>query len=244
MPTQALGTPPPDLRGSGEYQPYPPPSGRPPGRRPGSHGGLGADRSKAVDYTLKGLGLLGVALVSGFLWFLIRNDPGQPTTPTSSSQTTQNGVYSFQAFHGATVVTDCAAHATEQVKSYLSAHPCVSLTRSLYTASLTDGQKVVTSVAVVQMGNSAAAGALRRISDGDNTGHVTDLVEDGTVIPNGPSDLQEAGYSSTTRGSRLIVVMTEYVDGGLDTAANLRSNDTALKAVSQDAINQGIGQGG
>jgi hypothetical protein len=242
MPMQALGAPPPDLQGSGEYQSYPPPGQAPPGRRPGQQRGLGADRSKLVDYTLKGLGLLGVALVSGFLWFLIRNDPAQSTSQASPPQTTQNGVYTFQAFHGATVVTDCAAHATEQVKAYLSAHPCVSLTRSLYTASMTDGQKVVTSVAVVQMGNSAAANALRRISDGNGTGHVTDLVEDGVVIPNGPTELQDAGYFSTAKGSRLIVVMTEYVDNGLDSPGNLKTNDTALKAVSADAANQGIGQ--
>jgi hypothetical protein len=239
MPMQALGAPPPDLQANSEYQQYPPP-GRPTGG-PGPARPR-ADRSKLLDYSLKCLGLVGVALIAGFLWFLIRNNPAQPAQVQSTPPSTTAGVYAFQAFHGATDETDCAGHSKGLVRNYLAGHSCAGLTRSLYTASLTNGQKVVTSVAVAQMESPSSAAALKKISDENGSGHIKDLVEDGVVIPGGPADLQEAGYYSMVKGSRLIVVMTEYVDGSMDTGANLTSSDTALKAVSQDAANQGIGQ--
>jgi hypothetical protein len=232
MPMQALGAPPPDL--APEYS-YPPPVRRPEppkGRVP---------RGKALDYGLKGLGLLGVALVSGLLWFLIRNNPapaGQALAPPPSQS---GGVYQFQPYHGATTDPDCAAQSTDRVKLFLQQHSCVSLTRSLYTAALPDSEKVITSVVVVRMDSAADASALRILSDGNGTGHVKDLVEAGVVIPGGPSDLQEGGYFSVVRGSRVVVVMTEYVDGSQDNTANLSSSNQALRAVSQDAAKQGIG---
>jgi hypothetical protein len=232
---QALGAPPPDLQAQ-QYQPPGRPTGGPGQQRPKP------DRSKLLDYSLKGLGLLGVALIAGFLWFLIRNNPAQPAPVQSAPPTSTTGVYAFQAYHGATDETDCAGHSTGLVRNYLAAHSCAGLIRSLYTASLTNGQKVVTSVAVVRMASASSAEALRQISDENGSGHVKDLVEDGVVIPGGPGTLQDAGYYSMVKGSRLIVVMTEYVDGAMDNKANLNASDTALKAVSKDAANQGIGQ--
>ncbi len=200
-------------------------------------------RAKLIDYALKGLGLLGVALVSGLLWYLIRNNPA----PTGAAQTPPPsqtvGVYQFQPYHGIATETDCAAHSTDRVKAFFQQHPCVTLTRSLYTTSLTNSQKVITSIAVVRMDNAAGAKLLQQVSDENGSGHVKDLVEDGVVIPGGPNALQDAGYYSVVRGSRVIVVMTEYVDGTLDTHGNLTSTNRTLRAVSQDAVKQGIGLG-
>lgn len=238
MPMQALGAPPPDLQPpSGYGPPYPPPE-RPRNRRPG---GFLRDRGKLVDFTLKGLGLVGVALVSGFLWYLIRNDPAAPSQANTNQPQQTTGIYAFQPYQGASMVTDCANHATDRVRAYLVTHPCTSLTRSLYTASLTDGDKVITSVAVVKMNTQAAAKGLRQVSDADNSGHVKDLVEEGTVIPGGPNNLQNAGYVSRIKGTDVIIIMTEYVDNNQDSQNNLNANDTTLKAVSSDAAKQNLG---
>ncbi len=266
MPMQALGAPPPDLQPStgygGPYQsqyggqpPYggsqPRPGGRPvaggrpvTGGRPAARGGPGnffKDRGKLADYTLKGLGLLGVALVAGFLWFLIRNDPATPNQANTNQQQQTGGQYTFTPYQQPSTVTNCAAHATDQVQAYLQQHPCTGMTRSLYTTSLSGDDKVVTSIAVVHMDNANAARGLKRVSDGNATGHVKDLVEDGVVIPNGPKGLQDAGYYSKVKGSDVVIIMTEYVDINMDSAANLNTNDTTLKAVSSDAAKQGIG---
>lgn len=235
MPSSALGAPPPETSG---YAPYGR-SDRTTGR--GSGGRFRPDRSKLLDYTLKGLGLVGVALVSGFLWYLIRNNPAQQPAAHSAPPSAPAGVYAFQPFTNPSTVTNCAAHATRDVARYLENNPCVSLRRSLFTTSLTDSDKVITSVAVVRMPTDAAAAQLKKSSDGDNTGHIKDLVEDGVVVPGGPKNLQDAGYFSQQRGPRVIIVMTEFVDGTKDVSGTLSANDHTLRLVSADAAKQGIG---
>lgn len=247
LPMQALGAPPPDLQPSGPYRPQGGQTGGRPGARPGGRpggrgpGGFLRDRGKLVDYTLKGLGLLGVALVSGFLWYLIRNDPATPSATPPGQQTQSTGVYNFAPYTAPTTVTNCVAHSTERVRTYLQQHPCTSLTRSLYTATLSDGNKVITSVVIVMMDDSAAAKGLQQVSDGHGTGHIRDLVEDGTAVPGGPGSLQNAGYYSKVKGARVIVVMTEFLDKNQDSDGNLQANDSALIAVSADAAKQNLG---
>jgi hypothetical protein len=207
----------------------------------GGRGGFQPDRSKLLDYTLRGLGLVGVALVSGFIWFLIRNNPAQQPQAHTSGPTGPAGLYAFQPFSNPSTVTDCTAHSTDKLRVYLQEHPCVSLRRSLFTTTLPGGQKVITSVAVVRMSSQQDAAGLQTLSDRDATGHIKDLVEDGTQVPGGPSSLQNAGYHSALRGTRLVIVMTEYVDNTQDTQSNLQAHDKALKAVSADAAKQGVG---
>ncbi len=195
-----------------------------------------------MDYTLKGLGLLGVAVVSGFLWWLTHNQPPVQTENTGQpSQST--GKYSFTPYFSKAVVGDCANHATNQVAVFLQSHQCVSLTRSLWTATLPDGDKVLTSVAVVKMDNAADAANLDQISDASGSGHVRDQVEEGYPVPNGPSTLQDGGYASRAIGSEDVIVMTEFFNGAED--KHLSSQTAAkneLYAVSKDALNQKVGR--
>lgn len=246
MPTQSLGATPQDLPRTSDYGQYPPAPRRGPGgpRRP--QGGP-PPRSKALDYTLKGLGLLGIAVVSGLLWFLIRNNPAKPHQADNTPPPAPTGKYQFDPFQGQTTVSDCAAHSTGAVANFLKNDSCTSLTRSLYTTTLDGTQKVATSVAVVQMTSQGEAESLKSVSDEDNSGHVKDLIEDGVAtIPDGPSSLQLAGYESKVKGDKLIIVMTEYADKTMDASSNLnkKSTDDTLKAVSTDAIDQGLGMSG
>jgi hypothetical protein len=195
-----------------------------------------------MDYTLKGLGLFGVALVSGFLWFLTHNQAPIQTQNTAPSNQ-QTGKYSFTPYVAQTVVGDCPDHATKLVKNYLQAHQCVSMTRSLWTATLPDNDKVITSVAVVKMASPAEADALDKISGASNSGHVQDQVEEGYPVPNGPGTLQDGGYASKAIGSEDVIVMTEFAKGSED--VNLSSQTAAkneLYAVSEDALKQAIGR--
>jgi hypothetical protein len=232
---QALGGPPPDLgQQSGRYTGYPQREEPP---KPSRFGG--ATRSKAVEYTLKGLGLVGVAVVSGLLWYLIRNNPSAPTHPPVPTQS--NGAYTFEPYHSAQTDADCSAHATKDVRTFFRREPCVSLTRSLYTTKLADDERVITSVVVVRMTTPAQAADLRRVSDLTGSGHIKDLVEDGVAVPGGPHWLQDGGYDSAVSGSDVIVTTTEYVDNTQDTPANLTNKNADLKAVSTDAIRLGQG---
>jgi hypothetical protein len=231
---QALGAPPHDPgQQTGGYSGYQ--HGEPPERS--RLGGIG--KSTALEYTLKGLGLVGVAVVSGLLWYLIHNNPSAPTH--STQQTQSNSAYAFEPYHSAQTDADCAAHATQQVRNLLRREPCVSLTRSLYTTKLADDSRVISSVVVVRMTTPQQAQDLRNLSDSPNTGHIKDLVEDGVAVPGGPHWLQQGGYASGVSGSDFIVTMTEFVDNTQDTAPNLTSKSSDLTAVSTDAIRLGQG---
>jgi hypothetical protein len=233
MPMQALGAPPPDLQ-QGGYPPPPAPIGPPP---------FAPARSKALDYTLKGLGLLGVAVVSGFLWWLTHNQ-APATDQTAPPPQHPAGKYQFVPYVAVNTVGDCADHATAQVQAYLRQHPCVSMSRSLYTTTLSDNDKVISSVAVVRMPSAADAKGLDAVSKGNGTGHVEDQVEEGYQVPNGPTSLEAGGYESRSTGSTEVIVITAFLNGAEDNSHALAAQPTQdlLKAVSTDALNQNLGR--
>jgi len=236
MPMQALGAPPPDLPPAG-YPVQPPPAPHQP------QGPVRPARSKALDYTLKGLGLLGVALVSGFLWWLTHNQPPVDTQAASPPQHPA-GRYQFVPYFAVSTDTNCVKHSTGQVQTYLQQNPCLSLSRSLYTTTLSNGDKVISSVAVVKMPTAAQARALDDVSKANSTGHVTDQVEEGYPVPNGPTTLEDGGYKSQATGATEVIVITEFFNGAEDNAQALAAQDTValLKSVSTDALNQNLGR--
>jgi hypothetical protein len=237
MPMQALGAPPPDLHSGGFAAQQGPPRQTPP--RPGQQSRPG--RSKAMDYTLKGLGLLGVAVVSGFLWWLTHNQPPVQTQNTAPPQQ-HAGAYAFTPYVAQTVVGDCASHARSQVSEFLQSHQCVSLSRSLWTATLPDGDRVLTSVAVVKMSDAADAAKLDQISSASGSGHVKDQVEEGYPVLNGPTNLENGGYDSAPDGRSEVIVTTEFFNGAEDKTPIQTAAKNELNAVSKDALSQKIGR--
>ena len=191
-----------------------------------------------MDYTLKGLGLFGVALVSGILWFLTHNEaPVQTDGQGQSAQHT--GQYAFTPYVAASTVGDCANHATNRVQVFLQAHQCLSMTRSLWTTQLPDSDKVLASVEIVKMDNAADAKQLDKIGNASASGHVQDQVEEGYPVPSGPSNLENGGYVSTVDGQYEVIVTAEFFSGAED--GTLSKNQPAkneLNAVCKDAIAQ------
>lgn len=223
-------------------QGQPRPQYGPPTPQRGMPGPGGRPKSKAMDYTMKGLGLLCVAVVSGFAWYLIRNNPAPATTLTMPSPSSSAGVYNFQPYNGKDTVTDCAGHSTARVQNYFQQTPCTSLTRAVYTTSLPNNDRVITCVEVVQMGTAAQASALNTLSRSDNSGHVQDQVEDKvTVVPNGPTNLENGGYASEAKGAKVIIAVTEYFNGSQDAGPNLKAQKSTLDGVSMDALRLGEG---
>jgi hypothetical protein len=241
MPMQALGAPPPDLPPMSNYsQPqYGPPT--PQRGVPGPGGqGPGKTRSKGMDYTLKGLGLLAVAVVSGLAWYLVNNNPPPATRLTMPTPSTSAGIYNFQPYNGRDTLTDCAGHSTARVQAYFKQHPCTSLSRTVYTTTLPDNDRVITCVEVVSMPSAAEARDLNALSKSDGSGHVHDQVEDKvTVVPNGPTDLENGGYASEAKGARVIIAVTEFYAGSEDQAPNLKAQNNTLTNVSKDALRLG-----
>lgn len=227
---RALGAPPPNLPPSEVPSGYYPHQAVPP-----SSPRLSGTRLR--QSLLRGLGLVGVAVISGTLWWLFRH---QAASEGTASQT---GRYQFSAYHGVTLDSDCTAHSTGQVRDLLMHNPCQQLSRALYTTNLADGSTVIVSVVQVRMGDAAAATGLEDLVRRDGTGNVNTLVEDGVKIPGGPTSLADGAFAASRADRTVTIALTEFVDRAKD-SPDVYQNQT-LRGVSQDALRLGgSGTGG
>jgi hypothetical protein len=206
----------------GDWYAQPPAGGRPPRRFP-----------PALGWVLKGLGLVGVAALSGLIWLTVHGgqragDPGRET-PTASQ-----GAFQFTPVRENVQDSSCKEHSYRQVQAFFGSTPCTQMSRSLYTTTVPDGSKVLVSVSVVQMPAANQATQLKALVDSNGTGNVRDLVADGNVqVPGGPPHgVAGGGYASGQRGQQVTIVESAFFPGH-------PADDTLLKRVSADAVRLG-----
>ncbi|MPY79450.1 MAG: hypothetical protein GEV04_13370 [Actinophytocola sp.] len=199
--------------------------------------------------------LLGVAVVSGFVWWLIRHDPdpvaptgsGQPattapatsekdtTSPSPTNAKTPNDVtvgrFTFQPMAPTDVTSDCADVSYGTVRDWLAGNPCQQVSRGLYATTVGDAKALVSVIAVTMPGN-AKASELKGITDTNGTGNVSDMLRDGTArLPSAP---QVAGgaYASELNGDTVTIVEGAFY-GGYSDPALLDEIATAAVGVSR-----------
>lgn len=201
-----------------------------PGGRAGGGGSMPPDRRNKL--LLQGLGLVGVAVLSGLLFWAVQpSHVAGVAEVASDSQASVGGKYPFTRVAGPATDTDCAKHAFNKTQTFLQQHPCTQLVRSLYSTTLQDGTVAVVSVVDVKMPGHDGAEQLRQLTNGDNTGNINDLVRDGGVTTaNMPTtnQLQEGGYASVTNGDVTTIALSAFVGGHQDKAQ--------LKDISTDAL--------
>ena len=191
----------------------------------------GSQRVTPTGWAFRGLVLLVVAVVSGLIWHVIKPaskapDQAHPAEPQTKYQYTP--VMQQEGFQG------CASVATDQIKSYLSAHPCEHLTRALYTTSLPEGQNVLVSVVTVRMPDATTAAELNSLTTKDSTGNIQDLVESGHDLPPGLPRLDnDAGYQSEQQGQLVVLGESAYY------GKKSNPKDPVLKDVTKDALRKG-----
>nr|BFE48877.1 hypothetical protein GCM10017745_23040 [Saccharothrix mutabilis subsp. capreolus] len=185
-------------------------------------------------WLLKGLGLVGVAVVSGLVWLVVmpKGDTEAPPTTTSTAAT---GEFSFaRAPQAPEPVLDssCAPHAYGKAKEYFTTTPCQQLSRSLYTVSA-GGKQVLVSVVVVKMADDKAATDLKKFLDGDNTGNIYDLSREGVAkVPGGPDWVAHGEYASTLKGRELVIVESDFYGA----AKSADRDRKLLDRISNDAL--------
>lgn len=180
-----------------------------------------------VNYAVKGLGLVGVAVLSGLLWAAFQPSlvTGTPTTPPGVP------AYQFQA-HAEHRDSDCRKRAYGVVAEFLGSSSCQQVVRTLHTTSTADGAKVVVSVAVVRMGDNKSAVELNQLASRDRTGNIADLLREGYTVPDGPRRLTGAGYASAVSGSVVTIAESDFF-------SESRTDVDLLKAISADALRFG-----
>ncbi|SDY03665.1 hypothetical protein SAMN05421504_104294 [Amycolatopsis xylanica] len=177
-----------------------------------------------VSPVLKGAGLVGIALVSGLVWWLIRHEPAEPVAEPPGKSA---GEFQFAVAESPQVATDCEAHSYSKTKEFFAEHMCTRLSRALYTTTA-GGAKALVSVVLVTMPDGEQAQELKKLTDRDGTGNVDDLVKDGTAkIPNAPK-VYKAKYDSHVTGNEVAIVMADFFDGHKD--------DPLLKRITTDAL--------
>jgi hypothetical protein len=182
---------------------------------------------------LKGLGLLGVAVVSGLVWLVVMPKSESGTTPTTTSA--PPGEFTFVKSPDVPEPmkdSNCAPHAYGQTKTFLTSTPCQQLTRGLYTTKTPDGLTVYTSVSVVRMKTVEDAAKLKDLTARDGTGNVNDLVKDGAVkVPN-LTTLANGGFAAQQKDRDVIIIESDSVKHGPDETAH----NTLMKKISNDAF--------
>ncbi|MGH3763264.1 hypothetical protein [Actinophytocola sp.] len=196
--------------------------------------------NSALAWTLRIIGLIAVAVVSGAVWWYIQIDDGDGSPTGYGGGTTQQqsaGKYEFtQELDSPRVNGACGDHAYGDTKQFLEENSCERLTRSVFTTSV-DGRTIYTSVSVVEMADAATAEALRDKTDEDGSGNVNDLVREGEVKVKGLDTLSgNDGYASEVRGTRVTIVESDY-----DPKTNKDESGTqdVLDDVSRDALRLG-----
>ncbi|SMD03952.1 hypothetical protein [Lentzea albidocapillata] len=181
----------------------------------------------------KALALVGVAVVSGFVWWVLQ--PSNPVDqPVSQPQKTA-GEFEFTTvpeLPDPVKDSDCAAHATSQTQAFFKTTPCLQLTRAFYTAKLPDGRTVYSSVSVVKMKTADEARQLRELTQKDGTGNVKDLVLDKAISVPPLTTLANGGYASEQRDELVVIVESDSPTRGADALAHNKD----MKRVSNDAI--------
>lgn len=196
-----------------------------------------------LNWPVRIIGLVAIAVVSGFVyWFLNNESPQDPATgygdqPPSTVVTT-SGEFDFEMLEidKPIVDKDCTKHSYGKIKDFLTENPCTQLVRAIYQAEIEDEyggfRTIYTSVSVVEMPDEAQATDLRELTDTDNTGNVNDLVREGEVTIAGLKTLSAGGgYDSSQDGREVVIVEADY-----DPEASDGGSGEELDKVCGDAI--------
>jgi hypothetical protein len=197
---------------------------------------------KSLQWGVRIIGLIVVAVLSGLVWFYINNDSSTPPSGGSGTTATEDpgGAYEFTTsdkMPKPDKVTECEKHAYRDIKTFLTNNPCDHLTRQLFVTKV-GGRTIYASVSVVVMKNKEKAAELRDLTDKDGSGNVSDVVRDGVVTIEGLKSLSaDDGYASKQSGKKVIIVEASF--DPKDKGGDEKADEDILDKVCTDALRKG-----
>ncbi|MEU6644881.1 hypothetical protein ABZ863_20295 [Saccharomonospora sp. NPDC046836] len=204
--------------------PPPPPSLPPPP--------YGPPRRRGPRLLLQGVGLLAVAVVAGFGWWLIRQDSGTSTPDVAETPMPDDplvsGEFTYTTVAGPDISTDCSGNSYGDVAEWFTEHPCTRVSRALYSTGTGD-ERTLVSVVLVTMPTENEAQQLKVITDTDGTGNVNDLIRDGTAKLPGAPNVAQGEYESRSAGTEVTIVEAAFFDEHTDEALLARIGTDALR---------------
>ena len=178
------------------------------------------------------LGLVLVAALSSVVWWSIRHDAGgepnpqaaQPSSRETSGggtqggdkdegsqqpQTLRAGHFTFEALAPVQTSERCDRVSYGKVRSWFADHPCREVVRGLF--SVQEGsRRAAVSVVLVTLPSEQRARQLKKLTDTNGTGNVSDLIKDGTVQLPGVPKVAGGNYASGVVGPRLTIVEASF----------------------------------
>ncbi|WP_228046346.1 hypothetical protein [Saccharopolyspora montiporae] len=193
--------------------------------------GPGGQRGKITPggWVLRGLALFAVSLISGLLWLVVRPGGDEEAAPPPEPQTQHD----FQPVHREEAFQGCQQVSTDRIQEFFGDSECEHLTRALYTTTLPDGERALTSVVTVLMPDEATARSLDELTTRDGTGNIRDLVDDGRAGTEEMPPLGDRAYGSERQGRLVVIGDSAYFD------QDTPRKDPTLLQVTQDALNLG-----
>lgn len=196
-----------------------------------------------MQWGLRILGLVAVAVISGVVWYYIIDDGKPQDTATDDGGTEQQAEGRFPLSPHPDMTSpetdeDCAEHAYGRIQQHLQTTPCDHLSQQLFVAEI-DGRTVYASVSVVTMPDEAKAAELRALTDEDGSGNVSDVLRDGGVKIEGMDRLSRGGgYAAKQNGREVVIVEADLdpKDVSESEADQKKDEDDILDPVCQDAL--------
>lgn len=162
-------------------------------------------------WVLRCLGLFAVSLVSGLVWLAVGpggSDDDEAAPPPSDS----GPAYDFNMLQKEGWLPGCAQVSTDQIQEFFEDQECVHRTRALYTSTLDNGDRVVTSVVTVLMADEQQASELDALLTRDGTGNIDDLVDEDLAAPEDLPGLDDDAYGSDQQGELVVIGDSAYLD--------------------------------
>ena len=197
----------------------------------------------ALQWGLRIVGLVAVAVISGVVWYYVTSDSKQENTAGDQGGTEEQteGRFAFSPHPDMTspeTDEDCAEHAYGRIQQHLQSVPCDHLSQQLFVTEV-DGRTVYASVSVVTMPDEEKAAELRALTDEDGSGNVNDVVRDGGVTIEGMDRLSAGGgYAAKQNGNEVVIVEADLdpKDQSESEEDQKKDEDDILDPVCEDAL--------
>ncbi|WP_246868797.1 hypothetical protein [Saccharopolyspora sp. ASAGF58] len=186
-------------------------------------------RITSASWLLRGLGLLVISVLSGLIWLMLKPDSGEEAAPPPPDLPR----YQFTPIHREEAFQGCQNVSTAKIKSFFQKQECTHLTRALYSTTLPDGTRVLTSLVTVLMPDAATAQQLNDLTTKDGTGNIRDLVDDGRDGTKGMPALEDDAYASDRQFRLVVIGDSAYYD------KNTPKKDPALLDVTREVLKLG-----
>ncbi|OLR92179.1 hypothetical protein [Actinokineospora bangkokensis] len=181
------------------------------------------------------IGVAAAAVLGGGTWLVLPGDDPAPAPVDQVAPARPAGEYDFIRLpetKEAIRDSDCASHAYGRTQEFLTATPCLQLTRAMFATRLPDQRVVYTSVAVLRMRGEKTAESLVDLVRTEGTGSVRDLVREGFVRAPGLDRLSRGGFAASRNGVNVVIVESDTAQADPDPELH----EAAMKRISLDAV--------